>query len=871
MADQTVSVDIGASTRVDFLVPRVFYQLEQQMKRLGRSNWNGRETGIRQNRNIDLPGSALAGAEAERYAQEPAVTFTGLSEEIFSTLQQSDMRLDTQALLSVTEQLLEQSVEQTDTLKNIRSDIARLPRLTEGRSTDVRKVNARNITNIHVTHLSDERSVGHSFSVPASKRGHQTLQQRRKSTGTKQPQTPQELSELPRKSGRTRVGSGIRNRRRQASGGGLSVGRILNRLGKFNPNLAQFDELVRDIYPDIDEVRIGGAASAPQYRRRGRRMTSRRMPGANRPKRFGSQTRRGGFSVGGIMRQLGRVNPHLAAVDAFVRDIYPEIDDVRIGGEVPQQQRAAQMKQSGSRQSPNRKGSRKGKTNRKTARKPSVRKQAVRNQPAGNQSTHSKTSGDKTGRHKAVASSASDTSSANKAPSAHEAPSANKAPNGKGHSGQKSASVRHQSVTRRRRPGSRMRRSGFSVGGAMRQLGRLDPRLATIDEIVRDIYPEIDDVRIGGQTTTTQRRSGQSQSSGRTNVSGRRSGTSRNSRRRNSMRRRRPGSRMRRGGFSVGGAMRQLGRLDPRLAAVDEIVRDIYPEIDDVRIGGRNTQQRRSGRSQSTARRQRPVQSRRRSPHQNRSRVRLGRNSGISRRVSSAPRVRRQLSTLRNVRKARIPGQRMLSRVGKAGRRFAPVKRLTKKIPYVGAALEALNIGSTLADQSLSRQEKASDIGGSLGSMGGAAVGATVGAAIGSVVPVIGTAIGGMVGSYLGGIGGEWLGRWAGKSLFSDDKEKEKASAGAGMRDRENAVAGPGMSSPAAGSSPQDMMAMSNRVNQVQSSQQGGTQVSFAPVFHIQGDVDDQQISKLENMVMRLARQVEKMGGGPRSVSFADS
>ncbi len=104
----------------------------------------------------------------------------------------------------------------------------------------------------------------------------------------------------------------------------------------------------------------------------------------------------------------------------------------------------------------------------------------------------------------------------------------------------------------------------------------------------------------------------------------------------------------------------------------------------------------------------------------------------------------------------------------KAGRAFGG------KAGLIGAGIGALSIGSTLADDSLSAGEKASDISNSAGSIGGALGGAKLGAVLGSMIaPGIGTAVGGLLGSIAGGIGGGWLGEQVGRLFTSDDAEKQ--------------------------------------------------------------------------------------------------
>ncbi|HAS62359.1 MAG TPA: hypothetical protein DCS35_07130, partial [Vibrio sp.] len=48
------------------------------------------------------------------------------------------------------------------------------------------------------------------------------------------------------------------------------------------------------------------------------------------------------------------------------------------------------------------------------------------------------------------------------------------------------------------------------------------------------------------------------------------------------------------------------------------------------------------------------------------------------------------------------------------------------------------------------------------------------------------------------------------------------------------------------------------------------TNVNFSPVYHVQGNVSDEQINKLEKMTLKVAKQVEKIKPTGRNVGFAD-
>ncbi|GLT18885.1 hypothetical protein GCM10007938_26670 [Vibrio zhanjiangensis] len=193
-----------------------------------------------------------------------------------------------------------------------------------------------------------------------------------------------------------------------------------------------------------------------------------------------------------------------------------------------------------------------------------------------------------------------------------------------------------------------------------------------------------------------------------------------------------------------------------------------------------------------------------------------------------------------------MPG-RALSSASKLG-------GLTRRLPYVGAALGALSLGSTMMDDSLSGKEKSTQIGGTVGNMGGAMAGAAAGAAMGSFVPVVGTAIGGLAGALLGGMGGESLGGWIG-GLFGSDGPKPGDSVKKANQQTE--------------AKNTQITSTAKQVSQ-SSSQATSPQINFNPVFHVQGNASDEQLNKLEKMVLRVAKQMEKMKPGGRNVSFAD-
>ena len=91
--------------------------------------------------------------------------------------------------------------------------------------------------------------------------------------------------------------------------------------------------------------------------------------------------------------------------------------------------------------------------------------------------------------------------------------------------------------------------------------------------------------------------------------------------------------------------------------------------------------------------------------------------------------------------------------------------KVGRKLPYVGAGLGVLSVGSTLLDSELTAKDKGKGVartGAAVGgAWGGAKLGALGGGALGSIVPgigtVIGAAVGGIAGSIAGYFGGDWI------------------------------------------------------------------------------------------------------------------
>ncbi|WP_120510949.1 hypothetical protein [Photobacterium salinisoli] len=197
----------------------------------------------------------------------------------------------------------------------------------------------------------------------------------------------------------------------------------------------------------------------------------------------------------------------------------------------------------------------------------------------------------------------------------------------------------------------------------------------------------------------------------------------------------------------------------------------------------------------------------------------------------------------RRRRRGRRRGTRPMGGTGRsAGMSF--LKGTARKLPYLGALLGVADIGSTMMDSSLTGAQKTETVGGTLGNMGGMAAGAMTGAAIGSIIPGIGTAVGGIVGSVIGGFGGGALGRMVGSWMGGDNAKPGEAVVKAQQTPAPTGV-------------------------QTASSVQSNQSVTLAPVFNIQGEVSDEQITKLEKMVMDLSKKINQPGrvSGP---SFSD-
>jgi hypothetical protein len=115
---------------------------------------------------------------------------------------------------------------------------------------------------------------------------------------------------------------------------------------------------------------------------------------------------------------------------------------------------------------------------------------------------------------------------------------------------------------------------------------------------------------------------------------------------------------------------------------------------------------------------------------------------------------------------------------------FAPLaKSIVRKAGVAGLLFGAYDIGSTLLDDTKTKDEKQQAVVETGGGMGGAAAGAYAGglggAALGTMIlPVVGTAIGGALGTIIGGGLGWWAGSSAAgavnESLTSSREETEK-------------------------------------------------------------------------------------------------
>lgn len=122
-------------------------------------------------------------------------------------------------------------------------------------------------------------------------------------------------------------------------------------------------------------------------------------------------------------------------------------------------------------------------------------------------------------------------------------------------------------------------------------------------------------------------------------------------------------------------------------------------------------------------------------------------------------------------------------------------KAALRRLGPLAVLIGALDMGSTLLNDDLSRDEKQQSVvetgGGMAGAAGGAYAGAAAGAAIGSVVPLLGTAIGGALGGLLGG----GLGWWAGSSAAGAANQSLTSD---GTAEGSTNPSGPTMDSPGA-------------------------------------------------------------------------
>lgn len=108
------------------------------------------------------------------------------------------------------------------------------------------------------------------------------------------------------------------------------------------------------------------------------------------------------------------------------------------------------------------------------------------------------------------------------------------------------------------------------------------------------------------------------------------------------------------------------------------------------------------------------------------------------------------------------------------GRRRMRLPGGIKGAGILGALFGAVELGSVLTDNTLTRDEKIEQGSGAAGGMAGGMAGAAAGAAIGSAVPIVGTIIGGLIGGALGYAGGDMLGTAIGGSITDGDEEISK-------------------------------------------------------------------------------------------------
>jgi len=128
------------------------------------------------------------------------------------------------------------------------------------------------------------------------------------------------------------------------------------------------------------------------------------------------------------------------------------------------------------------------------------------------------------------------------------------------------------------------------------------------------------------------------------------------------------------------------------------------------------------------------------------------------------------------------------SAAGTTGRMGA-AKGILRRLGPLGLLLGAYEIGSTLTDDTLTREEKQQSVAETGGGMAGAAAGAAAGALAGSVVPIVGTAIGGLLGGALGWWGGSAAGGAINESLTADGATPEQAQVAEQLGISEDAVA----------------------------------------------------------------------------------
>jgi len=124
-------------------------------------------------------------------------------------------------------------------------------------------------------------------------------------------------------------------------------------------------------------------------------------------------------------------------------------------------------------------------------------------------------------------------------------------------------------------------------------------------------------------------------------------------------------------------------------------------------------------------------------------------------------------------------GSTAIPKDSKFGKGKAIMKGTAKRFAPLAAIIGVTDIATTLADDTLTKDQKTVAVGETAGGTTGTLAGAAAGAAIGSVIPVIGTAIGGIVGGTIGYFAGSFGGKKLGEVIAKNsDKQIEDLKKG---------------------------------------------------------------------------------------------